>query len=147
MNEYLKLVNFEWNRFMKMYLILIGVTIILQVTGVIYESKLYIKRASDVIYGDMVSKDEILLDYGSMSFESIMSKIWVQDSIGICIVILIIYVFYSWYLDWFGKNTFIYRLLAIPYARSNINFTKATALFLLVLRLVSLQIIFHPIGN
>src|SRR5699024_9216451 len=83
---------------------LIGVTIILQVTGVIFESKLYIKRAGDVIYGDMVSKEEFLLDYGSMSFESIMNSIWVYGSIGICIVTLIIYVFFIWYRDWFGKN-------------------------------------------
>src|SRR5699024_7191101 len=143
MNEYLKLVNFEWNRFMKLYLILIVVTIILQVTGVILESKIYIKLACDVIYGDMVSKEDFLLDYGLMSFESIMNSIWVYRSIVICIVTLIIYVFFIWYRDWFGKNTFIYRLLTIPTARINIYFAKATALFLLVLGLVCVRLNFN----
>src|SRR5699024_7533180 len=122
-----------WNRFMKMYLNLIGVTIILQVTGVIFESKLYIKRAGDVIYGDMVSKEEFLLDYGPMSFESIMNSIWVYGSIGICIVTLIIYVFFIWYRGWFGKNTFMYRVFTILTARINIYFAYVTALFYFLL--------------
>ena len=34
MNRYLKLVNFEFNRFLKLYLVLIGATILLQIVGV-----------------------------------------------------------------------------------------------------------------
>ena len=39
MNRYLKLVNFEFNRFLKLYLVLIGITILLQMIGVIVESR------------------------------------------------------------------------------------------------------------
>ena len=34
MNRYLKLVNFEFNRFLKLYLVLIGITILSQIIGV-----------------------------------------------------------------------------------------------------------------
>src|SRR5699024_2833629 len=129
--------------FMKMYLILIGVTIILQVTGVIFESKLYIKREGDVIYGDMVSKEEFLLDYRAMSFESIMNSSGVYGRIRIRLVTRVIYLFFIWYRDLFRKNTFIYRLLTIPTARINIYFAKATALFLLVLVLVCVRLNFN----
>ena len=42
----------------------------------------------------------------------------------LCGVILIIYVFFIWYRDWLGKNTFIYRLLMLPTARIQCLFGK-----------------------
>ena len=56
MNRYLKLVNFEFNRFLKLYLVLIGITILSQIIGVIVESRVYLNRANEVIYKDLVPK-------------------------------------------------------------------------------------------
>ena len=44
--------------------------------------------------------------------------------IALCVVVLIIYVFFIWYRDWLGKNTFIYRLLMLPTARIQCLFSK-----------------------
>ena len=39
---------------------------------------------------------------------------WFLGPIALCIAALIIYVFFIWYRDWLGKNTFAYRLLMLP---------------------------------
>ena len=63
----------------------------------------------------------------------------------LCGVILIIYVFFIWYRDWLGKNTFSYRLLMLPTARINVYLAKATTILLYVLGLVALQLLLLPI--
>ena len=56
-----------------------------------------------------------------------------------------IYVFFIWYRDWFGKSSFIYRLLMLPTKRIHIYFAKLTAIMFLVLGLIALQILLMPI--
>jgi len=61
--------------------------------------------------------------------------------LSISIAMLMIYVFFIWYRDWFGKNTFIYRLFMLPTERIAIYFAKLTTIMLLVLGLIALQIL------
>lgn len=142
MNRYLKLVNFEWNRFFKVYIVLIAITILSQISGVIVIANDYLNTANKIINVDQqMSKAEFLMDYGKMSFMDITHTLWFLGPIALSIAALIFYAFLIWYRDWFGKNTFIYRLLMIPTARINIYLAKATSLFLMVLGLISLQLI------
>lgn len=147
MNIFLKLVNFEFNRFLKVYAALIAITVVSQITGIIVISKRYLNQANDMIYNVGLSQAIFLEEYGTMSFYRITQTIWVMGPIALCITALIFYIFLIWYRDWFGKNTFIYRLLMLPTARINIFFAKATTIFLMVLGLVALQILLLPIGS
>lgn len=140
MKSYLKLVHFEINRFFKLYLILMGLTVVCQFVGAIIESKVYMKNANRVIYENQLSVSQYIKDYGTFSFESYFNSEWFVMPIVFCIAMLMIYVFFIWYRDWFGKNTFIYRLLMLPTERVNIYFAKLTAIMLLVLGLIALQI-------
>ena len=70
-----------------------------------------------------------------------MNSGWFGIPIIFCIAMLMIYVFFIWYRDWFGKNTFIYRLLMLPTERITIYFSKLTAILFFVLGLVALQIV------
>ena len=54
MKRYLKLVNFEFNRFFKLYLVLVGITILSQIIGVIVESRAYLNLANELIYKELV---------------------------------------------------------------------------------------------
>ena len=56
MNRFLKLVHFEWSRFFKIYLVLIGITTLFQIIAVITESKTYLNRANDLIYKELMPK-------------------------------------------------------------------------------------------
>ncbi|WP_067726482.1 hypothetical protein [Oceanobacillus damuensis] len=145
MNRYFKLVNFEFNRFLKIYLVLIGITIISQIIGVIVKSNQYLNMANDQIQGGSMSSSEFINQYGPISLYEIIQTLWFLGPIALCIVSLIIYVFFIWYRDWLGKNTFVYRLFMLPTARINIYFAKATTVFLMVLGLIALQLLLLPV--
>src|SRR5690625_4943892 len=141
MKNYLKLVNFEFNRFFKVYAALIAITVVSQITGIIVLSKSYMNEANTMIYNNGLSQATYIEQYGTMSFYSITQTFWVMGPIALCMGALIFYIFLTWYRDWFGKNTFIYRLLMLPTARLNVFLAKATSIMLMVLGLVSIQLL------
>ena len=148
MNKYMKLVRFELNRFWNFYLILIGITVVLQLTGVIVLSKKYIAQANQIMYENALSPAQFLEQYNSIPlYEQIISSWWIVGPVMICVVTLVIYVFFIWYRDWLGKNTFIYRLLMLPTTRMNLYFSKITTIMLMVFGLVAVQILLLMIEN
>lgn len=147
MKRYLKLVNFEFTRFLKLYLVLIGITIVSQVSGVIVESRMYLNRANEYIYKDLMPKSEFLEQYGTKSLLDISETLWFMGPIALCGVVLIIYVFFIWYRDWLGKNTFSYRLFTLPTARIHIYLAKGTTILLYVLGLVAVQLLLLPVES
>ncbi|WP_449620761.1 hypothetical protein [Robertmurraya sp. Marseille-Q9965] len=147
MNRYLKLVNFEYNRFFKLYLVLIAFTIVVQLSGVIVKSKSYLNQANEAIKESMLTKSEYVIQNGPMSFLDISMSPWIMGPIALCAVTLVIYVFFIWYRDWVGKNTFSYRLFMLPTERLNIYLAKATTILLFVLGLIALQLLLLPIEN
>lgn len=147
MSRFLKLVNFEFNRFWKLYMVLIGITILSQIIGVIVESRAYVNRANRSIYEELMPKSEFIEQNGTLSFFNISQTLWFLGPLVLSLVVLIIYVFFIWYRDWLGKNTFIYRLLMLPTARFHVYLAKATAILLFILGLVALQLLLLPIEN
>jgi hypothetical protein len=141
MKNYLKLVNFEVNRFFKLYLILIGLTILSQLIGAWIISHTYMKNAKQMMAEKQLSMNQYKEQYGTFSFDQFTDSEWFLLPIFFCIAMLMIYVFFIWYRDWFGKNTFIYRLLMLPTERMVIYFAKLTTIMLLVLGLIALQIV------
>ena len=148
MNKYMKLVRFELNRFWNFYLILIGITVALQLTGVIVLSKKYVAQANQIMYENALSPAQFLQQYNPMTlYHQIIGSLWIAGPVMICVVTLVIYVFFIWYRDWLGKNTFIYRLLMLPTTRMNLYFSKITTIMLMVFGLVAVQIILLMIEN
>lgn len=147
MNRYLKLVNFEFNRFFKLYLILIGITMFSQIVGVIYESGKYLTKANKSIYEDLIPKGQFIEQHGTISLLKIIETPWFMGPIALCAVVLLIYVFFIWYRDWLGKNTFSYRLLMLPTARVNVYLAKVTTILLFVFGLIALQLLLLLVEN
>lgn len=147
MKRYLKLVNFEFNRFLKIYLTLIGIVVLFQMVGVIVNSQRYVSLAEEILNEGILPTSTFLEQYGQMSFLKITGTPWFFGPIMLSIATLIIYVFFIWYRDWLGKNTFIYRLLMLPTERINVYFAKATTILLLVLGLIALQLLLIPIES
>ncbi|GAB0169717.1 ABC transporter permease [Lysinibacillus sp. CTST325] len=145
MKNYLKLLNFEVNRFFKLYLTLIGLIIVSQFIGAIVVSKVCMNDADRVMFKNQLSMSQYIKEYGVFSFHYFIESGWFLMPIFFSIAMLMIYVFFIWYRDWFGKNTFIYRLLMLPTERITIYFAKLTTIMLLVLGLVTLQILLIPI--
>lgn len=141
MNRYFKLVHFEFTRFSKIYWVLMGIAALMQIVGVIVQSRLYLHNANEIIYGENIPLEQFLQDYGMMSFYDIADSFWMTGSIAIVAVSLLIYMLFIWYRDWLGKNTFIYRLFMLPTERITVFTAKATTIFLLVMGMVAFQIV------
>ena len=145
MRKYLKLVNFEFNRLAKLFAVLLGLTFLIQITGVIVESKKYVNVVNEKIYEEMMPKAQFIAEFGQMSFSKFTYSIWFFGPIALCIAGVAFYIFLIWYRDWFGKNTFIYRLLMLPTTRLNIFYAKLTNILLLTFGFVAFQLILLPI--
>ncbi|MGZ9819844.1 hypothetical protein ACXM0N_28700 [Peribacillus simplex] len=147
MTRYLKLVNFEINRFSKIYLSLLLITLVSQFAGVIIVTKSLLNDARKIMLEEKLSDAAYITNYGGIDFTHIANTLWFQGPIALSAVALIFYIFLIWYRDWFGKNTFIYRLLMLPTSRVSIYLSKAMAIFLMVLGLIAWQIIILPMEN
>ncbi|MFS0821400.1 hypothetical protein [Bacillus sp. 1P02SD] len=147
MKRYLKLVNFEFSRFFKLYLVLVGITVFFQIIGVIFTSKRYLGRAEEAMVEDMLSKGDYISQYGKISMIDFAQTLWFMGPIMLSGATLLIYVFFIWYRDWLGKNTFSYRLLVLPTARLNVYLAKATTILLFVLSLIALQLVLIPVES
>lgn len=145
MKNYLKLVNFEFNRIAKLFAILLGITFVTQIVGVIVQSRNYLDMANEKIYEEMMSKAQFLESFGQMSFIQIVRSAWFVGPIALCIAGVGFYIFLIWYRDWVGKNTFIYRLLMLPTTRLNIFYAKITNILIMTFGLVAFQLLILPI--
>ncbi|WP_079504526.1 hypothetical protein [Mesobacillus jeotgali] len=145
MNNFFKLVNLEFNRVSKLFAVLLSLTFIIQITGVIVESKSYLNMVNEKIFEELVPKAQFLESFGQMSFLQIVRSAWFLGPIAICIAGVGFYIFLIWYRDWLGKNTFIYRLLMLPTTRLNVFYAKATTILVMTLGLVASQLILLPV--
>lgn len=141
MKNYLKLINFELGRFIKIYIVLAAITIISQLVGTFLIARNYMDNFNEEIYENGLSVEQFLEFTGMMSLQQIIYSAWFNLPIFLAAAALLFYCFFIWYRDWFGKNTFIYRLLMLPTARLNVLLSKSSAIFLMVFGLVALQII------
>ena len=141
MNSYFKLVNFEMNRFFKLYMVLIAIIIIGQIGGILYISWDYMNNANELMIKEKLSAAKFVEMYGPYSMEYFIYAAPFILPIMLSICGLWIYVFFIWYRDWFGKGKFAYRLLMLPIRRSHIYFAKLTMIVLCTLGLVALQVL------
>ena len=94
MNRFLKLVHFEWSRFFKIYLVLIGMTILFQIIAVITEAKTYLNRANDQIYKELIPKARFIEEYGTFSFFEVTNSTvvsWTDCPVHCCVNYLCIF--------------------------------------------------------
>lgn len=147
MRSYLKLVNFEVNRFFKMYAVLVVLTIVSQLIGCVVVANRYMNEANRMMYKNLMPKSQFILDYGQFSFGQVVNSFWFLFPVYFCITVLMIYVFFIWYRDWLGKNTFAYRLFTLPVARVTMYIAKLKTILLFVLGLVAVQIVVVAVGT
>ncbi|UOF91670.1 hypothetical protein LSG31_05320 [Fodinisporobacter ferrooxydans] len=141
MNRYGKLLNWEIHRFGKYYAVLWLVTFFSQFTGVFLFANAFMNRANAAIRDHSISAAEYAAHFETASFLNYSKTLWFTAPIELCIAALLLYSFLVWYREWFGKNTFIYRLLMLPTSRMNVYFAKISAIFLFVLGLVAFQVL------
>src|SRR5699024_631996 len=85
---------------------------------------------------------EIIELHGEFSSFHLNSSLLFILPIGVCVAAVLFYIFFIWYRDWLGKNTFTYRLFMLPISRMQVYFAKLMTILLFVLSLVMTQYLF-----
>lgn len=120
MKNFFKLLNFELNRVMKLLISLMVFTLIVQLIGVFVSKNNYLTQVEMLQQNDGSSVSQVLQSVGYFSFDRVVNSLFFIGPIMICVAAIMFYIFLIWYRDWFGKNTFVYRLLMLPTARINL---------------------------
>ncbi|OPH60364.1 hypothetical protein BC351_17865 [Paenibacillus ferrarius] len=145
MNRYSKLLNWEVVRFSKIFGVLGLLIIVAQFFGIWLNARAYLSSAEIT----MERKSLTAIQYGEQFTPAKMTdslqSIWFEGSIALCAVTIFIYIFWTWYKEWLGKNTFAYRLLMLPTSRMNVYLAKLTAIVLYVWGFVALQFVLLPV--
>lgn len=145
MKNFIKLLNFEINRFSKLYFLMLAVIFIIQFGSVIFHVGTYMALVKAETQGGRMSPEQFLYEYYPFGLNDIIYTRGFLVPIAIGVVGLLFYMFFIWYRDWFARNTFVYRLLMLPTSRMNIFYAKLTTIMLTVLTTVALQLIFLSI--
>jgi hypothetical protein len=141
MNRFLKLLNWEINRFAKFYGVLLAITLISQLAGLMIFSNANVQSARNIMYQSSITLTEYAATHGKVQLVNYSrSSLWFTAPIALCATAMLLYVFLIWYREWYGKNTFAYRLLMLPTSRMNIYLAKASAIVLFALGLVAFQL-------
>ncbi|MFC4778455.1 hypothetical protein ACFO9Q_16805 [Paenibacillus sp. GCM10023252] len=148
MIRYLKLVHMELSRFGKFLAGLLVLVVLLQFGSVVYSSISY-KNSQELQRETMgLSQQEFLNREGfwPASLQDMMTAgVLFNGSILLVAGFLFLYIFFIWYRDWLGKNTFIYRMLMLPTDRVHVYLAKLTTIVLLVLAFLALQLLLLPL--
>jgi len=139
MNRFLKLVNMEIHRFRYILASLMAVTLVIQCGSLIWKVQRVVsakeKGLTQAEVGFAIPK--VL----SFPWAVVNAKDWFILPILMSIAVLIIYSLIIWYRDWFGRSTFIYRLLMLPSVRWLLYVSKLTAILLFVFSMLAFQLI------
>ncbi|GAA0320658.1 hypothetical protein ACFQ4Z_12610 [Oceanobacillus oncorhynchi subsp. oncorhynchi] len=139
-----KLVNFEFRRFLPIYIMLLAAVFLLQAAGVLYYAFMVKSEITESVMKLGIPKEQFLQDNGYVSIGNILSSFLFTLPIVIAAVTIFIYVLFIWYRDWLGKNTFIYRLLMLPVKRIQLFFSKLAAILIFVFGLIAYQVAILP---
>lgn len=146
MNRFWKLLSWEINRFSKLYAVLLLITLLSQFVGVILFANTSMNNVNEAIHRDSLSVAEFVARSGKINLRQFVTdSSWFMAPIALCAAAILLYVFLIWYREWFGKNTFAYRLLMLPTSRMNIYLAKTSAILLFVLGLVTFQLMILPL--
>lgn len=145
--NYVKLVNFEVQRFFKLFSVVALIIALMQIGGAIYRASTFETYAETIMRQQQIDLATFLQQYGPLTLPQFLTSSIVELSIMLGIVVIVIYTFFIWYRDWLGKSSFIYRLLMLPSTRLHIFTAKLTTILLFVLGLISLQRILITIND
>src|SRR5699024_9563155 len=97
MKKYLNLLNFELNRFMKLYIVLLLAIFVIQIIGTIVSANSYMMQANIAVFQGGVTQQEFIEMYSAFSMMDIVHSIWFMGSISIGVAALLFYLFFIWY--------------------------------------------------
>lgn len=120
MKKFIGLLGFEMDRFLKFLVptLLISAAVQLFVTFTnIFSYNNEVKEAR--------STGQLMANMHRFDIHYVTQSSLYELAILLIVLLFVFYSFFTWYREWFGKNTFIYRLLMLPMNRSTIMLSKS----------------------
>lgn len=145
--RFFKLINFEINRASKLIFILMAVMIATNIAEFIFRAFSYRNDVNERAIAQSISPEAVIQEIGPLNFQYIINTGFITLPILLAFCALFIYTFFTWYREWFGKHTFVFRLLTLPMSRMQVYFSKLAALCLGILVLMSTQHVLFYIGQ
>ena len=125
MKKFINLLNFEMNRFLNFLIPTLAIVVAMQLFQTIQSVLSYNKEAKIIMASGPGDVDSVLEELGTFSMQDVTAGAVFNLSIVLIILIFSFYSFFTWYREWLGKNTFIYRLLMLPISRFQIILSKS----------------------
>ncbi|WP_080146040.1 hypothetical protein [Marinilactibacillus piezotolerans] len=147
LKHFIRLVNFEFERMYKFLFAVMGILIAANLAGYILLPLEYMNNAREIMRIDSLTTAQFIENNDPFSMYPVSISLWVLGPIALGIIGFIFYSVFIWYREWFGKNTFIYRLLMIPVSRMQIFFAKFLMIVIGVFSLLALQLLSLWIGE
>ncbi|CAN7582114.1 hypothetical protein [Paenibacillus sp. LjRoot56] len=145
MKYFIKLLNWEILRFSKLYGALALLLVVSQFVGIWLTAQSYLSDAHTWVDRNGGTEAQYAEKFQKLNLIFIFHSVWYEGAISLCAIVLVLYIFMIWYKEWFGRNTFAYRLLMLPTSRMNVYFAKLSAIVLFVFGFVSLQFVVIPL--
>lgn len=144
MRTFLKLVHFEMHRFRFFLFGLMAVTALVQLGS----TWIYAMREKEM-WLEEIARSQTAMESGPASLARVIAHHQQLFALPVllCVISLLLYVFLIWYRDWFGRGTFIYRLLMLPSARSHLYMSKLSAIVLSIFVLLAWQLLLLVVMN
>lgn len=126
MKKFWNLFNFEYNRFANSLFPGMLVAFAIEFAALFFLASSYKNELGKIaIQHPNWGTDQILAQMnGPFSMSSLISSPLFAYPFMAIVMIFVVYGFYTWYREWLGKNTFIYRLLMLPMSRMQLYFSK-----------------------
>lgn len=120
MKKFISLLSFEMNRFLKFLIPTFIAVAIIQLFDIFRITMSYNSEVEQAIAsGNTLEMPDLF------NIHNITGGGFYELSVIGIILVFMVYSFFTWYREWLGKNTFIYRLLMLPMNRSYIFLAKA----------------------
>lgn len=140
MKRFWKLLNFEVSRFILLFAIMMGAAVGVQLTQVVLTTKHYLQRVHTIMEDNRLTYETYASQYGIFEISQTISSFAFIGPIMFVIAVLVIYTFFIWYRDWFGKANFSYRLMMLPMQRISVYFAKLTSLLLFIFAALAVEV-------
>lgn len=147
LKHFIRLVNFEFERMFKFLASIMAIVVISNLVGFVVVPLSYMSSANEMMQRESWTVQQFIDNNELFSIYNVFRSFWMTGPIALGAIGLLLFSIFIWYREWFGKNTFVYRLLMLPVPRMQIYFSKLLVILVGIFSLLSIQLIMLWIGN
>ena len=147
LKSFVHLTSFEVNRLFKFLVSIMSLTVLANLIGFTLVPWQYTSDINQYMVQENATATQALDIFSPFTLSRVTHSFWVMGPVALGVIAFLFYSFFIWYREWFGRNTFAYRLLMLPVSRMQLFFSKLLTIFIGIFSLVSIKLISLYIGH